>query len=187
MRVGYARVSTTDQNIAAQLERLSDCERVFSEKWSGAKEDRKELGQCLTFVREGDTLVVTRLDRLARSLSHLCAIADTLSRKGVSLVVIDQAIDTTTPSGKLLFHMLGAIAEFELGIRKEQQRAGMAYAREHGKTTGRPMALHGDDRRAIIAAYHAGDPLPVLVKRFRVSKSTIRRYVRAAGGSDAIE
>jgi DNA invertase Pin-like site-specific DNA recombinase len=103
MRVGYARVSTTEQNIEAQLERLSDCEKIFSEKKRGSLVECPELAACLEYVRQGDTLVVTRLDRLARSVTHLCAIADTLRRKNVCLVVLDQAIDTSTPTGKLLF------------------------------------------------------------------------------------
>lgn len=180
MKVGYARVSTTEQNIEAQLSRLADCERVFSEKWSGAKQDRKELEACLTYVREGDTLVVTRLDRLARSVSHLCLIADTLRRKGVALVVLDQAIDSTTPTGTLLFHMLAAIAEFELNIRKEQQRAGMAHARATGKRTGRPPALRGADIADMQALARGGQTVPALARLFKVSPTTVRKYL--AGG-----
>ena len=97
--MGYARVSTTEQSIEAQLERLADCERVFQEKLSGAKTDRPELQRALEFVREGDVLVATRLDRLARSVAHLCQIAETLRRKGVELTILDQAIDTSTPGG----------------------------------------------------------------------------------------
>lgn len=175
MRVGYARVSTTDQSIDAQLERLSDCGRVFSEKWSGAKQDRAALADCLAYVREGDALVVTRLDRLARSVTHLCSIADTLSRKGVSLVVLDQAIDTTSPTGRLLFHVLAAIAEFELGIRKEAQRAGMAHARETGKGMGRPSRLNTEEKDEARRLYGQGMPVHVIAKRFKVGKSTVRR------------
>jgi DNA invertase Pin-like site-specific DNA recombinase len=185
VRVGYARVSTTEQSLESQLERLSHCGRVFSEKWSGAKQDRKQLEDCLAYVREGDTLVVTRLDRLARSVSHLCAIADTLSRKGVSLVVLDQAIDTTTPTGKLLFHMLAAIAEFELGIRKEAQRAGMAHARATGKVTGRPTALDEAERRHIAALIREGFGVGLVARKYNISKSTVRRYARIPVTSDA--
>lgn len=185
MRIGYARVSTKEQDIDSQVARLTDCERVFSEKWSGKDVGRPELAQCLTYVREGDTLVITRLDRLARSLAHLCSIADTLARKGVSLVVLDQAIDTTTPSGKLLFHMLGAIAEFELGLRKEQQRAGIAHARAVGKNTGRPVRLPDDRKALAVQRMRDGAPIRDVATDFRVSKSTLRRYLRDAGGFDA--
>src|ERR1035437_3560448 len=116
MRVGYARVSTTEQSIEAQLERLGDCERIFSEKLSGKKDDRPQLAAALEFVRQGDALVATRLDRLARSVAHLCSMADELKRKGVELVILDQAIDTSTPAGKFLFHILGAVAELQLNL-----------------------------------------------------------------------
>jgi len=179
MRVGYARVSTREQHIDAQVGRLADCERVFFEKESGGKAARARLEECLNFVREGDTLVTTRLDRLARSVAHLCAIAETLEHKGVALVVIDQAIDTTTPTGKLLFHLLAAIAEFELSIRKEQQRAGIAHARSMGKSTGRPCRLNQEERAELCALAAEGTPTPTLARRYRIAPRTVRRYAAA--------
>ena len=119
------------------MERLCDCEKIFSEKLSGKKDDRPQLAAALEFIRAGDTLVAVRLDRLARSVSHLCTIAETLQRKGVALQILDQAIDTTAPTGTFLFHMLAAVAEFELTLRKEAQRAGIAHARAAGKHMGR--------------------------------------------------
>jgi len=179
MRVGYARVSTRDQHIEAQLGRLGDCERLFFEKESGGTTARAQLDACLTFVREGDTLVTTRLDRLARSVAHLCSIAETLEHKGVALVVLDQAIDTTSPTGKLLFHLLAAIAEFELSIRKEQQRAGIAHARATGKSTGRPCRLNQEERAELCALAAAGTPTPALARRYRIAPRTVRRYAAA--------
>ena len=181
MRVGYARVSTTEQSIDAQLDRLKDCEKVFHEKLSGKKDDRPELARALEFVREGDTLVVTRLDRLARSVSHLCSIADTLKRKGVELQIIDQAIDTSTPAGQFLFHMLAAVAEFELSIRKEAQRAGIAHARAAGKPTGRQPVVAPDTAVAIRTYNSSGYTVAQLARQFEVSERTIRR-VQAGHG-----
>jgi DNA invertase Pin-like site-specific DNA recombinase len=175
MRVGYARVSARDQNIDAQVGRLADCERVFAEKESGSKAGRPELAACLTFVREGDTLVVTRLDRLARSVAHLCSIAETLKDKGVALVVLDQQIDTTTAPGRLFFHLLAAFAEFELDIRKEAQRAGIAHARGVGKNTGRPRALDEADARAAVDLWESGKSQASVCRRFHISRSTLFR------------
>lgn len=184
MRVGYARVSASDQNIDAQLGRLADCEKVFFEKQSGSASGRPQLAACLDFVREGDSLVCTRLDRLARSTLHLCQIAETLAAKRVALVVLDQQIDTATPTGKLLFHMLSAIAEFELGIRKEQQRAGIAHARQTGKTTGRPCRLSSEDEQFIDDMMAHGFRPAIIAPRLKVSESTVKRYLRRARISD---
>jgi DNA invertase Pin-like site-specific DNA recombinase len=184
MRVGYARVSGADQHIDAQLGRLADCEKVFSEKQSGSASDRPELTLCLEFVREGDSLVCTRLDRLARSTLHLCQIAESLAAKRVALVVLDQQIDTSTPTGKLLFHMLSAIAEFELGIRKEQQRAGIAHARQVGKPTGRPPKLSKNDEEEIERLLALKWSPHYIAMRLRVSRSTVQRYLRRARCSE---
>ena len=108
--VGYARVSSVGQSLAVQLDKLQPCDKIFQEKKSGASSARPRLHACLEYVREGDTLVVTRLDRLARSTLHLCQIADELARKQVHLQVLDQQLNTGTATGRLLFHMLGAIA-----------------------------------------------------------------------------
>ena len=107
-RIGYARVSSVGQSLEVQLAKLVDCDNIYQEKRSGAAGKRPRLDACLEYVREGDTLVVTRLDRLARSTLHLCQIAEELKRKQVDLQVVDQQIDTTDATGRLLFHMLGA-------------------------------------------------------------------------------
>jgi len=181
MRVGYARVSTTEQNIDAQLERLSDCEKIFAEKRTGSLVERPELAAALEFVRNGDVLVATRLDRLARSVSHLCGIAETLNRKGVALQILDQAIDTTTPTGKFLFHMLAAVAEFELSIRKEQQRAGIAHARAAGKPTGRHKALGPAEQLSLRNEVERGSSFSQVAARYDVSERTAFRCYHRLG------
>jgi len=177
MRVGYARVSTPEQSIDAQLERLCDCDRIYSEKVSGKKDDRPQLQAALEFIREGDTLVATRLDRLARSVTHLCTIVEILERKSVALQILDQAIDTTTPSGMFLFHMLAAVAEFELTLRKEAQRAGIAHAKAAGKPTGRKPALTAEQMHELHAAWIEGEKIQNLAYDYRVSVPTVYRYL----------
>ena len=115
--VGYARVSSVGQSLDVQLDKLKHYDKIFQEKKSGASGKRPQLEACLEYIREGDSLVVTRLDRLARSTLHLCQIADDLKRKVVNLQVLDQNIDTNDATGRLLFNMLGAIAQFETEIR----------------------------------------------------------------------
>ena len=122
MRIGYARVSSVGQSLDVQLDKLSDCDKVFREKRSATSAKREQLELCLDFVREGDTLVVTRLDRLARSTLHLCQLAKTLDRKQVNLQVLEQNINTSDATGRLLFNMLGAIGQFENEIRLERQK-----------------------------------------------------------------
>ena len=136
--VGYARVSSTGQDLTIQLDKLQGygCRRVFEEKKSGTSANRAELQECLRYLRADDTLVVSKLDRLARSTLHLTQIAHDLEQRNINLVVIDQAIDTTTPTGKLLFNMLASIAEFETAIRAERQAEGIAKAQANGVQFG---------------------------------------------------
>jgi DNA invertase Pin-like site-specific DNA recombinase len=135
--VGYARVSSVGQTLAVQLDKLQQCDKVFQEKVSGINAKRPQLQACLEYVRQGDTLMVTKLDRLARSTLHLCQIAAELERKQVALEVLDQNIDTNSATGRLLFNMLGAIAQFETEIRAERQREGIQKARERGVRFGK--------------------------------------------------
>ena len=131
-QVGYARVSSIGQTLDVQLDKLKHCSKIFKEKKSAASNKRIQLESCLEYVREGDVLVVTRLDRLARSTLHLCQIAETLEYKKVNLQVLDQNIDTGDATGRLLFNMLGAIAQFETEIRAEQTTNGW-YSESQGK------------------------------------------------------
>ena len=136
--VGYARVSSVGQTLAVQLDKLQQCDKIFQEKVTGVTDKRPQLQACLEYVRQGDTLVVTKLDRLARSTLHLCQIAEELERKQVALQVLDQNIDTNSATGRLLFNMLGAIAQFETEIRAERQREGIQKARSSSSKTGNP-------------------------------------------------
>ena len=142
MLVGYARTSTLDQKagLAAQLKALKEagCERIYEEQVSSVDaRTRERLAECMSFIREGDTLVVTKLDRLARSVSHLGTIREELRVKGAELRIIDLNMDTNTPTGKLMINLLGSIAEFEREIMLERQREGIAKAKAVGKYKGR--------------------------------------------------
>ena len=182
MRVGYARVSTTEQSIEAQLDRLADCEKVFCEKVSGSLSDRPAFKECLGFVRAGDVLIATRLDRLARSVVQLISMAELLQQKGVELVILDQQIDTTTATGKLLFHLLAAVAEFELGVRNDAILAGMAHARAMGRHIGRPYKLSPDVVRRIGDLAKDGYSKAEIARRVKLDRSTIYRVWERATG-----
>src|SRR3954466_6453586 len=145
MRVGYARVSTTDQSPELQLDALrrAGCEKIHTEKASGAKVDRPVLARVLDDVlRQGDVLVVWKLDRLARSLKELITTAEELEQRGIGLVSLTESIDTTTPGGVLVFHVFGAIAQFERALIRERTAAGLAEARRRGRKGGRPPRAH---------------------------------------------
>ncbi len=181
-RIGYARVSSVGQSLAVQLDKLSACDKIYQEKKSGATSQRPNLASCLDYVRAGDTLVVTRLDRLARSTLHLCQIAETLHRKGVDLQVLDQQISTTDATGRLLFNMLGAIAQFETEIRAERQRDGIENARARGVPFGRRKALTRSQVATLDAQHRAGTPIRILMRDFRISKATVYRYLSQGDG-----
>lgn len=144
MLIGYARVSTTDQDLALQLDALhaAGCERVYEEKVSGAKEERPELARALDHMRKGDVLVVWRLDRLARSLKQLVLVLEDLGKRSVGFRCLAPAIDTTSPEGRLLYSITGAFAEFEREIIRQRTRAGLKAALARGRKGGRPKALN---------------------------------------------
>ena len=143
MLVGYARVSTLEQNVDLQIDALrqAGCEKIFEDKVSGTKADRPGLQAALEFVRSGDTLVVWRLDRLGRSLKHLIETVGHLEEQGIGLRSIQEALDTTTAGGKLVFQIFGALAEFEHNLIRERTLAGLSAARARGRKGGRPKAL----------------------------------------------
>jgi DNA invertase Pin-like site-specific DNA recombinase len=180
--IGYARVSTLDQDTALQTDALSTfgCERIFEDYASGSKEDRPELAACLDYLREGDTVVIWKLDRLGRSLPHLLSIADQFRARGIQLVITTMGIDTRTPGGKLLFSVLGAVAEYERDLIRERTAAGLAAARARGRKGGRPKALT-DAQEATVRRMHASrqHSIKEIAKTFRVSKSVIERAVSA--------
>ncbi len=144
--IGYARVSTLDQDPALQLDALkaAGCERLYEEKASGAKEDRPELAKALDHMRKGDVLVVWKLDRLARSLKQLVLILEDLGLRGIGFRCLAPAIDTTTPEGRLLYSITAAFAEFEREIIRQRTRAGLKTALARGRKGGRPKALTPD-------------------------------------------
>ncbi|MBW4542036.1 MAG: recombinase family protein [Myxacorys chilensis ATA2-1-KO14] len=143
MQIGYERVSTDDQNLALQHDALQNagCERIFTDKMSGAKADRPGLKQAFSYAREGDTLVVWRLDRLGRSLKDLIALVEELESRQIGLRSLQESIDTTTSGGKLIFHMFGALAEFERNLIRERTQAGLQAARARGRQGGRQQKL----------------------------------------------
>ena len=177
--VGYARVSSSGQTLDIQVEKLSaaGCGRVFSEKRSGRQADnRPELQSCLEYLRDGDTLVITKLDRMARSVLDLAKIADGLSRKGVALKVIDQAIDTSTSEGRLMFSLLGAFAQFENDIRSERQLEGIAKAKQKGVAFGRKRAFTEEQRERIkILRKEENFSIAQLANKYNVGVATIYR------------
>lgn len=136
--IGYARVSSTDQSLEIQIDalKLAGCERIFQEKHTGRTDQRPEWKACLEFLREGDVLVFTRLDRLARSMVDLVNIGAQLERDGIAIRCLQQPVDTTTPEGRLLWGILAVVAEFEVDLKAERQREGIARAKADGKKIG---------------------------------------------------
>jgi DNA invertase Pin-like site-specific DNA recombinase len=182
MLVGYARVSTHDQTLALQQDALekAGCERVFTDTASGAKPERKGLEEALSYVRAGDTLVVWRLDRLGRSLKDLIERITALQKRGIGFKSLTEQIDTTTSGGKLIFHIFGALAEFERDIIRERTNAGLQAARARGRKGGRPKALTGK-KSAMAQALYADKTNSVndICKTLNISRATLYRYVRA--------
>jgi DNA invertase Pin-like site-specific DNA recombinase len=188
MLVGYARVSTQDQNPALQLDALkaAGCEKLFVEKASGAQRDRPELLAALNYLRAGDSLVVWKLDRLARSLKQLIETVELLESRSIGLRSLTEAIDTATAGGKLVFHVFGALAEFERSIIRERTKAGLEAARARGKKGGRPPALVAKDLAAAKAMLSDPDiTMEEVAKRLRVAPSTLYRHL--PGGRGAIQ
>jgi DNA invertase Pin-like site-specific DNA recombinase len=179
--IGYARVSSVGQSLEVQLDKLKHCDKIYQEKKSGAASKRPQLETCLEYVREGDTLVVTRLDRLARSTLHLCQIADELKRKSVNLQVLDQNIDTSDATGRLLFNMLGAIAQFETEIRAERQLDGIQKAKERGVQFGRDKSLTPAQIVELQQRREQGALIKTLMADYSISKATVYRYLNLAG------
>lgn len=182
MIVGYARTSTLEQEagLEAQLRDLKalGCDRVFSEQVSSVGE-RKALAYALDFVREGDTIVVTKLDRLARSVTHLGKIVETLEGKGVALRIVNLGIDTSTPTGKLVLTVMGGIAEFERSMMLERQFEGIAKAKSEGRYKGRKPTARAktDDIRALAAE---GLSMQAIATKLGIGKGSVHRALAAA-------
>lgn len=176
-KVGYARVSSVGQSLDVQLDKLKNCNKIFQEKKSAAGGKRPQLAACLEYVREGDILVVTRLDRLARSTLHLCQIADELKRKEVELQVLDQNINTADATGRLLFNMLGAINQFETEIRAERQTDGINKAKQKGVKFGAARKLTVEQIKELKEKRNSGVLIKHLMKEYNLSKASVYRYL----------
>jgi DNA invertase Pin-like site-specific DNA recombinase len=179
MLLGYARVSTVDQNLALQRDALTEagCTKIFIEQMSGAVTDRPALHDALEFARSGDTLIVWKLDRLARSMKQLIETVETLRVRGIGFRSLTEALDTTTAQGRLVFHMFGALAEFERSLIRERTQAGLAAARR----AGRPPKLTDDDIEAAKAMLANPDiAVTQIAQRLGVSPATLYRYIPAA-------
>jgi DNA invertase Pin-like site-specific DNA recombinase len=186
MNIGYARVSTKDQNLSVQHEALEKegCTKIYEEKISGKNTNRPELKKMMEQLRKGDTVVIWKLDRLGRSLRDLVNLVQQIQDKGAGLKSLNDHIDTTTPQGKLTFHLFAALAEFERDIISERTKAGLAYARARGRKGGRPKGLSKEAQdKAIIAAslYKQGKSVQKICDHLGFSKTTLYRYLRHEG------
>lgn len=179
MRVGYARVSGESQDHALQLDALREagCERIIEETASGAKTDRPQLAMLLNMMREGDVLVVWKLDRLSRSMRQLIETVDDLNKRGIGLKCLTQDIDTTTPGGRLVFGVFAAIAEFERAMIIERTKAGMAAAIKRGVKVGRKKSLSKIEVEGVMARIAQGWTLTDTARELGVHRQTIARYV----------
>lgn len=187
MLVGYGRVSTQDQDAGLQEDALrsSGCEKLFIEKVSSGKKERPQLAAALAYVRQGDVLVVWRLDRLARSLNQLIETVEALEARGIALKSLTEAIDTATPGGRLVFHIFGSIAEFERAIIRERTKAGVAAAKARGRSGGRPSKLTGERAEAAKNLLAAGSSVSSVARSMGVSRASVHRALqRVAGTAD---
>ncbi len=183
-RLGYARVSTDDQNLDLQRDALqrAGCHRVYEERASGKSADRPQLDECLADLRPGDTLIVWRLDRLGRSLPDLVRIVGDLEQRGVGFESLAEHIETSSATGKLVFHVFAALAEFERNLIRERTRAGLDAARARGRTGGRKPKIGDKERREIRALYDAKTvPVSDIARRYGVSRTTLYKHL----GGDA--
>src|SRR5689334_18553596 len=181
MLIGYARVSTTDQTLALQQDALQQagCSKIFTDTASGALAERKGLADALSYVRPGDTLVVWKLDRLGRSLKDLITRITELQNRQIGFKSLTEQIDTTTSGGKLIFHIFGALAEFERDIIRERTQAGLDAARARGKRGGRPSALSPEKIKLAKKLYaDKSTSVSEICKLLKISRHTLRRYVK---------
>ena len=186
MLVGYARVSTQDQNPDLQLDALkkAGCEKVYIEKASGAQRDRPELKAAIDYMRAGDTLVVWKLDRLARSIKQLIETIDGLEQRDIGFKSLTETIDTTTSGGRLIFHIFAGLAEFERSIIRERTKAGLASARARGRLGGRPKKLSETDIEAAKALLsNPKITVEQAAERLGVAPSTLYRHIPGGRGS----
>lgn len=185
MRIGYARVSTADQNPDLQEDALqkAGCEKIFRDVASGAVDSRRGLAEAIDYARDGDTLVVWKLDRLGRSLKHLIETVNGLAARKIGFQSLRESMDTTTSGGKLIFHVFGALAEFERELIRERTQAGLRAARARGRNGGRPAKM--DARKISIARALMENPnasITDVCDTLRVSRATLYRHLEKAAG-----
>jgi DNA invertase Pin-like site-specific DNA recombinase len=180
-KIGYARVSTLEQNKDLQINALKEvgCEKIFTDDISGAKTDRKGLNEAIAYMRPGDVFVVWKLDRAGRSLAHLIQILNTLIAQGSEFISLTEKIDTTTAGGKLIFHLMGALAEFERDLIRERTMAGLLAARARGRNGGRPRKIKNGKVAVARRMYEdKSNEIDDICETLGVSRSTLYRYVR---------
>jgi DNA invertase Pin-like site-specific DNA recombinase len=184
-KYGYARVSMLNQDLALQLDALKNADisenNIFVEKISGklSKSDRPQLKACLRALRAGDSLSVWKLDRMGRSLKDLMNIIQELEERKIMFRSLTETIDTSSPTGRLLFHIMGAFGEFERNLIRERSMAGQEAARRRGAIIGRKNKLSQEQQKRLIGEYLTGTPLRVLTARFDISKTSLYEYLRA--------
>lgn len=182
MRIGYARVSTADQNLESQIDALqkAGCERIFQEKASGARADRPERNRMIDMLREDDTVVVTKLNRIGRNTKDLISISELLDEKGVNLIILDNNIDTTTPLGKMFFTVMAAIAEFERELIVEGTKEGLASARACGRVGGRPRINSITIQNALDMHESGKYSISEILAETGIGKTTLYKYLGEA-------
>ena len=182
MKIGYVRVSKQEQHEALQIDALKEagCEKWFIDKITGSKAERKGLDEALAYVRPGDTFVVWKLDRAGRSLTHLIELLKGLKERGIEFISLTEQIDTTTPGGKLIFHLMGALAEFERDLIRERTNAGLAAAKARGRIGGRPRKLKTNGKVALARRMFAdrSHTIPEICAALGISRATLYRYVK---------
>lgn len=185
MLIGYARVSTHDQNLGLQREALNSagCSKLFEDKISGTSAERPGLGQALEMLREGDTLVVWKLDRLGRSVKQLVDLVARLQQQGVQFRSLTDSIDTGTPSGRFFFHVMASLAEMERELIAERTRAGLAVAREHGRSGGRKRRMTESKIASAKKLLATGVPPKEVARNLGVSVPTLYRWVPAGASA----
>jgi len=187
MLIGYMRVSTDSDRQTTDLQRDAllmagvDARHLFEDRASGAKDDRPGLVTALAFVQPGDVLVVWKLDRLGRSLSHLLTIVNSLKEKQVGFRSLTESMDTTTPSGEFLFQVFGALAQYERALTRERVIAGLAAAKRRGRLGGRPLAITGEKLDVILAALDSGISKAAVCRNFEVKRTTLIETLARVG------
>ncbi len=188
MKIGYVRISKQEQNEELQIDALkkAGCDKWFLDKMTGSKAERKGLDEVLAYVRPGDIFVVWKLDRAGRSLTHLIELLKSLNERGIGFMSLTEQIDTTTPGGKLIFHMMGALAEFERDLIREHTNAGLAAARARGRRGGRPRKLKTIGKVVLARQMFADQShsIPEICAALGISRATLYRYVKEAKSTE---